>query len=143
METPGQLQQIYQSRFAAREEYRRRVWRVLIERLFGRWIRSTDAVLDLGCGYGEFVNQVTAAKKYGMDMNPATRSLLAEDVQFLEQDCSQPWAVPGGSLDVVFSSNFFEHLPDKACLGRCLEQALAPRNPGGHLIAMGPNIAVV
>jgi SAM-dependent methyltransferase len=40
----------------------------------------------------------------------------------------------------VFTSNFFEHLPDKATLGKTLDQALRCLKPGGKLIAMGPNI---
>jgi hypothetical protein len=41
---------------------------------------------------------------------------------------------------VVFTSNFFEHLPDKAALSRTLLQAFRTLRPGGRLIAMGPNI---
>jgi SAM-dependent methyltransferase len=41
---------------------------------------------------------------------------------------------------VVFTSNFFEHLPDKDCLKRTLRQALRCLKPGGRLIALGPNI---
>src|SRR6185295_17009631 len=44
------------------------------------------------------------------------------------------------SLDVVFTSNFFEHLPDKSTLTRTLQEAWRCLKPGGKLIAMGPNI---
>jgi hypothetical protein len=43
-------------------------------------------------------------------------------------------------LDLVFTSNFFEHLPDKAALGSTLDQARRCLKSGGKLIAMGPNI---
>ena len=42
-------------------------------------------------------------------------------------------------MNLVFTSNFFEHLPDKDA-GRTLDQAYRCLEPGGHLIAMGPNI---
>lgn len=100
-------------------------------------------MLDLGCGHGEFINQVSARRRLGMDLNPESRAHLVSDVEFLEQDCTVPWAVPSDSLDVVFTSNFFEHLPDKAALGRCLGHALDALKPGGRLIALGPNIAAV
>ncbi len=61
-------------------------------------------------------------------------------VRFFEQDCSGPWPLAEGVLDVVFTSNFFEHLPDKTRLKRTLEQAFRCLKPGGKLIAMGPNI---
>jgi SAM-dependent methyltransferase len=74
-----------------------------------------------------------------MDLNPKTAKLLDPGVQFLQQDCSQPWPLPEESLDVVFTSNFFEHLPDKASLARTLDQVLRCLKKGGRLIAMGPN----
>jgi SAM-dependent methyltransferase len=137
---PKDLETLYGRRFASHQEYRKKVWHVLIQGFFCRFIRSDAAVLDLGCGYGEFINQVECGKKYGMDLNPATARLLANGVQFFEQDCSHPWPLPENSLDVVFTSNFFEHLPDKQTLSSALAQAHRCLKAGGLLIAMGPNI---
>ena len=64
-------------------------------------------------------------------------------MQFIRQDCSQPWPIDEASLDVIFTSNFFEHLPDKAALGRTLDQAHQALKPGGLLIAIGPNIKLI
>jgi SAM-dependent methyltransferase len=61
-------------------------------------------------------------------------------VEIIRQDCSEQWRVPPGSLDVVFTSNFFEHLPSKAALERTLQQAHGALAPGGRVIALGPNI---
>jgi SAM-dependent methyltransferase len=120
--------------------YRRRVWEVLCREFFQRWIGPDAAVLDLGCGYGEFINQIQAGRKFAMDLNPDTAGLLHPDVTYLCQDCSAPWRLEPASLDVVFTSNFFEHLPDKATLGRTLDQARLCLKPGGCLICLGPNI---
>lgn len=78
-----------------------------------------------------------------MDMNPETAKKLDEKVIFIQQDCSATWNVPDASLDLVFTSNFFEHLPDKASLSRTLAEAFRCLKPGGTLIALGPNINVV
>lgn len=137
---PDDLQRIYEARFRANLDYRRAVWRVLIDDFFQRHVRPTDAVLDLGCGYGEFINQVRCAKKFAMDLNPDMPQRVDKGVQALLQDCSTPWQLPDESLDVVFTSNFFEHLPDKASLGRTLDQARRCLKPGGRLMALGPNI---
>jgi SAM-dependent methyltransferase len=59
------------------------------------------------------------------------------------QDCSTSWPLPDESLDVVFTSNFFEHLPDKAALGRTLDQVWRCLKEGGRLVALGPNIKYV
>ena len=68
------------------------------------------------------------------------RNALDSSVRFLEQDCSSCLQVDGPSLDVVFTSNFFEHLPDKAALGRTMDEIFRCLVPGGKLIAMGPNL---
>lgn len=137
------LSRIYAQRFADNLDYRKHVWRILIDCFFGKHIPRDGTVLDLGCGYGEFINQIAAGKKYAMDLNPDSPRYLSRDVAFIRQDCSEPWPLPKGSLDVVFTSNFFEHLPDKAALGRSLDQIKNSLQPGGKLIAMGPNVRCV
>lgn len=138
-----ELSRIYRSRFAGQASYRASVWRILLSQVFHQWIEPCKNILDLGAGQGEFINQVPGLKKFAMDLNPETRFALAPDVEFLEQDCSAPWTVPPGELDLVFTSNFFEHLPDKLALRRTLDEAFRALRSGGRLIAMGPNIRLV
>jgi SAM-dependent methyltransferase len=78
-----------------------------------------------------------------MDLNPKTSQFLAEGVCLIAQDCAAPWPLPNGCLDVVFTSNFFEHLPNKAALEETTQQIRRCLRPGGLLIAMGPNIRYV
>jgi len=137
--SPAELQEIYRTRFANRAEYRRRVWAVLTS-FFSRWIPEQGAVLDLGCGWCEFINAVKCASKYAMDMNPDARRYANPDVSVLEQDCAEEWKLGAGSLDAVFTSNFFEHLPSKALLQKTILQAHRALRPGGRLIALGPNV---
>jgi SAM-dependent methyltransferase len=135
-----ELQRTYQLRFGESEKYRRRVWKILIRDFFQPLIPLSSHVLDLGCGWGEFINQLDAALKYGMDLNPDSRQKLASNVHFIEQDCSTKWLLDDRSLDVVFSSNFFEHLHTKANLRRTLAEVHRCLKPGGRLICIGPNI---
>ena len=138
--TPDDLQRIYETRFADTLRYRSEVWSILVADWFSRYVRPTDTVLDLGCGYGEFINTVSTAVKYAMDLNPGAEAHLNPDVTFLLRDCSVAWPLADASLDVVFTSNFFEHLPDKQALGRTLDEIRRCLRPGGRLVAMGPNI---
>jgi SAM-dependent methyltransferase len=140
---PNELQAIYEHRFTSMLDYRTRVWRILASSYFQKFVKPTDTVLDLGCGYGEFINNIRCGTKYGMDLNRRSPEFLAKDVTFLQQDCSTPWALPDASLDVVFTSNFFEHLPDKLSLRKTLWEAHRCLKPGGSLIALGPNIKYV
>ena len=137
---PSELERIYGLRFDQTLAYRKRVWEVLIREKFQGYVRPDTTVLDLGCGYGEFINQIQCGKKYGMDLNPGARQHLAPEVALIEQDCSTRWPFAEGALDVVFTSNFFEHLPTKAALKATLEEAHRCLAPGGALIAIGPNI---
>src|SRR3954465_10200609 len=109
-ELSSERSSIYGRRFTKTAAYLNRVWQVLTRDFFSRWVRPSDAVLDLGCGYGEFINNVVVREKWAMDLNPDARTHLQADANLLEQDCSAEWPLPEASLDVVFTSNFFEHL---------------------------------
>jgi SAM-dependent methyltransferase len=136
------LDAIYKTRFRDQGVYRQKVWSILTG-YFSRWIPTDSVVLDLGCGYCEFINQVHCAAKFGMDLNPEARNRASADVQILEQDCSKPWSVPPASLTTVFTSNFLEHLPTKAHVEETLMHAHTALKAGGSLIAMGPNVRLV
>jgi SAM-dependent methyltransferase len=140
---PHDLETLYAQRFAGKEAYRQRVWRVLFSDLFAAYVRGSDGVLDLGCGYGEFINQVKAPRRYAMDLNPDAGRHLDPGVEWLRQDSSQPWPLPDNSLDLVFTSNFFEHLPAESALAATVSEAYRCLRPGGRLVALGPNIAYV
>jgi SAM-dependent methyltransferase len=137
---PQELQELYARRFDAVAEYRSSIWRVLVDGFFQARVRRDARVLDIGCGYGEFINLIDAREKFAIDLNPSARGHLNPDVRFFEQDCSLPWPIPDRSLDVVFTSNFFEHLPSKDSLRDTMAQAFRCLSPGGIIIAMGPNI---
>lgn len=141
--TSEELKRLYEDRFEGLLEYRNRVWQSLIKHYFGRLVRPSDTVLDLGAGYGEFINNIRCAKKYAMDLNPDTAKHVARDTEVLLQDCSGTWPFPDNSLDVVFTSNFFEHLPDKSSLLRTLGEAKRCLKSSGQLVALGPNIRYV
>lgn len=137
---PDELAREYERRFASNADYRRKVWATLTRDVFQRYVPESGAVLELGCGWGEFINQIRAREKHGMDLNPEAAGRLASDVRFLQQDCSARWPLADNTLDAVFTSNFFEHLPDKASLAATLREAWRALRPGGRLVCLGPNI---
>jgi SAM-dependent methyltransferase len=137
---PDRLKRLYLNRFAENRAYRNRVWEMLARELFSRWVPADAAVLDLGAGYGEFINNARASRKYAMDLNPDSKDRVSADVTFFHHDCATPWPLGPEELDVVFTSNFFEHLPDKAALAATILEAWRCLRPGGRLIALGPNI---
>ena len=137
------IKKIYEKRFSGHENYRNQVWKILLNEFFSKWIKGTDHILDLGCGYGEFINHASCEVRHAMDLNPKTKSLLDKEILFHHQDCSEPWSIETNSLDLVFTSNFFEHLPNKDSLADTTSEMKKALKPGGRMVAMGPNISVL
>jgi SAM-dependent methyltransferase len=133
-------QTVYRRRYAGIEQRRIEVWQTLARHYFQRWVKPTDTVMDVGAGYCEFINNIAAAHKYGLDSNPAIAEKASPEVTVLFQEATRPWPLPEASIDVVFSSNFFEHLPSKQDVAHCLTEAYRVLRPQGLLIALGPNI---
>ena len=135
------LQRLYRHRFSdADREEKKRIWRVLVESFFQRYIPSSAAVLDLGCGFGEFLNPLRCAKRTGVDLNPESVKHLESGIEFQAADVRRLPMLNDGSFDVVFTSNLMEHLPSKDDVEKLLREARRVLKPGGQFMAMGPNV---
>jgi len=138
---PEDLQRLYRQRFDdADRQDRKRIWRVLVESYFQRHVPSSAAVLDLGCGYGEFLNPLRCARRAGVDLNPESAKQLEPGIEFHAGDVRNLPMFPDGSFDVVFTSNLMEHLPSKEDVEKMIREARRVLKPGGQFIAMGPNL---
>ena len=132
---------LYAHRFdAAERAAKARVWAVLCAEFFQRWVGPQATVLDLGAGYCEFINHIRCARKLAVDGNPEVATFAAADVEARCGRADQLEWVPDGSVDVVFASNFFEHLPDSAALLAVLAEARRALRPDGRLLILQPNI---
>jgi len=136
------LQSLYRHRFTSDElPAKAAIWRVLCEHHFQKYIDpEKDCILDLACGYGEFSNHIKAKRKIAVDLNPDSPGALARDIEFHATRADDLSAIGDGEVDVVFTSNFFEHLPDKSALASVLSEVARVLKLGGTVIAMGPNI---
>jgi SAM-dependent methyltransferase len=134
------LQTIYANRFAGIERSRDQVWKILTRHFFQQWVNPQDVVLDVGAGFCEFINNIQAKHKFALDLNPATLQKAGPDVTVISQDVTQRWPLDSDSVDIVFSSNFFEHLASKQDLELCLREIQRVLRPNGRLMVMGPNI---
>lgn len=141
MTAASELSDLYRSRFEASGLAKRRsVWKTLNAAFFSRLISPQDEVLELACGYGEFISTIRARRKLGVDLNPDAGRQLPADVAFHNASAEDLSFLPAAAVDVVFTSNFLEHLPDKAALSRVLGEAHRVLRPGGRFIVLGPNI---
>ncbi len=104
------------------------------ENLFCRYVKSTDIVLDIACGYGEFSNYIEAGQKIAIDINPDAKKFLKDDVEFHLSSASAMNEIHSLSVDGCFSSNFFEHLADKETMDGVLYEAFRVLKPNGRYV---------
>jgi len=114
-----------------------KVWRAITEYL-QPYVGENKTVLDLGCGYGDFINLISAKKKYGLDIGPDVKDYIGKDVTFINKPSTSLQSIADKSLDVVFSSNLLEHL-DRAQIDETMNGVKRAMKKGGTLILIGPN----
>jgi SAM-dependent methyltransferase len=137
------LQQIYARRSNDVEAPgRAAVWRE-ITRFLERWIAPGATVVDIGCDRGSFINAVNASRKIAVDVRDV-REHLDPDVEFIRSDgLALLDHVDAASADVVFVSNYLEHLRSRDDVLEQLKVAACLLRPGGRLIVLQPNIRLV
>ncbi len=116
---------------------RLKVWTAITEYL-QPFVGQNKTVLDLGSGYGDFINSIKAKKKYALDIGPDVKEHINKEVTFINKPAHLLDDIPAKSLDVVFSSNLFEHL-DREQLDQTMKAVNKRLKKGGVLILMGPN----
>jgi SAM-dependent methyltransferase len=100
-------------------------------------------VLELGSGHCLFINRVKARRKVALDANPDTASYADQDIEFFLRNASETRDLAASQFDVIFSSNFFEHLTDRHQLLDVVAEATRLLRSGGLLITLMPNIDAV
>lgn len=135
------IQQLYALRFSEIGlDKRNRVWNILCEQFFNNLVDPESTVLDLACGYGEFINHVRCRQKLAVDINPDARAHLHADIEFIESAAGDLRQIADGCIDTVFTSNFLEHLSNKPECDKVLSEIYRVLRLNGKLIIMGPNI---
>ncbi len=137
----AELDDIYTKRFGAKDKARQTLWATLTGSYFQRYVDPSDTVLDLAAGYCEFINNVRAKRKHAVDLNPETKRRAAKGVTVHITASTKLPKVLRHKVDVVFVSNFFEHLDDKHQLLETLSQIKQVLKPGGKLLILQPNIS--
>ncbi len=136
---------MYRHRFSdAERQAMTKVWRVLIDHFFQKWIGPEDAVLDVGAGLCNFINQIDAGRKVAADADTSVGERCAAGVSFVECGCEALGEADlGGKFDVVFVSNLLEHLANGDAVLALLASIRGHMNPGSRLIILQPNFALV
>ena len=140
-ESLGKETEIYSRRFCAKQEkLRATTWSVLGSEFFQKYIPKDGVVVDVGAGEGFFLRNIEAKRKIAVDLNPTISRLAEYGIETYNCPASELGGVLLDGADVVFMSNFLEHLPTKAILLDVLSGARKILKPQGKLLVLQPNI---
>ena len=125
------------SRFT-QDPRRKLLWRTLWRYHFCWVVDPQDCVLDLGSGYGEFINEVVARRRIAVDSWADFPRFLAPGIEAVVGSVTELDFLDDGTVDFAFASNLFEHLlqEDLATVLEALRRKLAP---SGTLTVLQPN----
>jgi len=120
------------------DERRAATWRALWRHHFRHRIKPDATVLDLGAGYGDFINSVTAARRIALDTWPGLSDHVAAGVEPIIGPVTDLSALAEASIDFAFASNLFEHLSQEE-LVQVLGQLRGKLRVDGELCILQPN----
>ena len=121
--------------FDARREM---LWATLCESYFQKQVAPDDCVLELGAGYGHFINNVRCRRKLALDSWVGMLPFLKSDVTGIVSAATDLSAIEDASVDFAFASNIFEHLTQDQ-LAVTLEQLRRKLKTSGTLNILQPN----
>jgi ubiquinone/menaquinone biosynthesis C-methylase UbiE len=135
------IKDLYWIRFSDKDRIiKNKLWKVLCKHFLQKYINKEDSVLDLGAGYCEFINNVNCRHKYGIDINEDTKNFANKDVTVFIANSKDMKEVKSNSIDIVFASEFFEHLKNTEELFQTLIEIQRILKKGGKLLIICPNI---
>jgi SAM-dependent methyltransferase len=86
------------------------LWRTLWKFYFCKLISPNDCVLDLGCGYGDFINNVVARRRIAVDSWEGFPEHVDPHVERVVGSVTDLEFIKERAVDFAFASNLFEHL---------------------------------
>ena len=128
--------QYYKTRYSFSSD-RTKVWRAICEYL-ERFVNNEDTILDLGCGYCDFINNIKAGKKVAVDVSAESESYADSNVLFYRSSITDLNVISDNSINTVFTSNLLEHLDDKE-IDKALSEISRILKSNGKIIILQPN----
>jgi 2-polyprenyl-3-methyl-5-hydroxy-6-metoxy-1,4-benzoquinol methylase len=137
------IDSVYERRFSELDAAKKHaLWREIC-RYLQRYVDVRSRVLDIACDRGYFIENITAGERWATDVRDVSQ-YLADSVHFVQADgLSLAHTLPQGAFDVVFMSNYLEHLSSGQ---EVIDQFAVVRElmePNGTAIVLQPNIQLV
>jgi SAM-dependent methyltransferase len=121
-----------------------RLQRVLLDRFLPR-LPPGAVVAEVGPGRGEFARACSARRLEYVGIEPSAalaEALRAEGFRIVEET-APPLPLESGTVDLVHSNDFVEHLQDFRAVMEFFAEAFRVLKPGGFLSVVGPNYETI
>jgi SAM-dependent methyltransferase len=129
--------QYFETRFA-HDPRRETLWRTLVRHYFQSQISEESCVLELGAGYGHFINNVRARRRIAQDQWPGFAKFLQPGVESHVGSLTELSFLDDNSIDFVFASNLIEHVTQED-FASVLKQLRRKLTRGGTITLLQPN----
>ena len=127
----------FETRFTG-DPRREILWRTLVQYYFQSQIPTDGCVLELGAGYGNFINNVRAQRRIAQDRWPEFSKHLDSAVESHVGPVDDLSFLDDNSIDFAFSSNLFEHVSQDV-FAAVLKQLRSKFKAGGTVTLLQPN----
>ncbi|MGO9011244.1 MAG: methyltransferase domain-containing protein [Bryobacteraceae bacterium] len=114
------------------------LWKALCEYYFQPLVPPDACVLELGAGYGHFINNIRCARRIALDQWESFGEYLQPGIVASVGSVTDLSFLEDRSVDFAFASNLFEHLT-QSDFAVVLQQLLYKLKPGGTLNIVQPN----
>lgn len=138
------LTKCYTRRFSKKERStRNKMWQTLCSFYLQKFVKRSDTVMDIGAGYCEFINNIKCKKKIAVDINPDTKLAARPEVNVISANILGLPQKLNASAEVVFASNFLEHLKDRDEVVKVLDKINKLLKSNGKFLLLQPNIDLI
>jgi SAM-dependent methyltransferase len=137
------LEDVYAQRFSdADAAAKNAIWRE-IGAFLQRYVPEDGVVLDVACDRGDFIRNISASEKWATDLRDVS-SHLPQEIRFVQANGLEiDRHLPHDHFDVLFMSNYLEHLPGGEAVIEQLRVARTLLKPGGRVVVLQPNVRLV
>ena len=108
---PEYSENYFKTRFRE-DSVRSKSWKHLTHYL-QRYVNERETILELGAGYGYFINEIKAKSKFAIDLFEGLGEYCHSDVKYHIGNVTDLSVFETSTVDIFFASNLLEHLDRK------------------------------
>ena len=120
------------------DKKRKVLWDTLADAVFQPYIGPDHTVVELGAGWCDFINSVSAKRRVAVDIWSGVEEQAAPGVETIVGSADELTELGDTSVNLIFASNLLEHLTHEQ-IDKLSNEAQRVLVPGGRLVLVQPN----